>query len=176
MSWCHQSIIRGDRPKIRALRHADRLVNYAHYNGHVIVKQEKRNRTEFLRRFAKSFLLRLYDFSDPYTAMDLLLHSLANERPLVVQKLLRARTRADRVRNEFLQVKASIMRSGADEHECDRRLVVFVIQVETNTALYGIYLPQRYIVTCCTALSVRMVLRVSAKGGGVAAVPRAADS
>jgi hypothetical protein len=75
------------------------------------VKQEKRNRTEFLRRFAKSFLLRLYDFSDPYTAMDLLLHSLANERPLVVQKLLRARTRADRVRNEFLQVKASILRS-----------------------------------------------------------------
>lgn len=151
----------------------DYLVMHRLSNRLDVAAQEKRNRTEFLRRYAKSFLLKLYDFSDPYTAMDLLLHSLSNERAIVVRKLLRARERADRVRNEFLQVKASILRSGADEHECDRRLDVFVIQVDPALPSSRWYIPPNN--TLRVALPVRVVLRVSAQGGGVAAVPRAAD-
>lgn len=83
----------------------------------------KPNRMEFLRRRYKSVLFRLYDFSDPYTVMDLLLHSLANERSLVVDKLLRARVRADRVRNEILRVRANILSDKSiPEHVCERML------------------------------------------------------
>mmetsp|Transcript_25306 Transcript_25306/g.34790 ORF Transcript_25306/g.34790 Transcript_25306/m.34790 type:complete len:895 (+) Transcript_25306:33-2717(+) len=59
--------------------------------------------TDLFRKRYKSFLFYVYDFADPTTSMDLLLHSLANERSLVVHKLIRARERADRVRNELIR-------------------------------------------------------------------------
>lgn len=84
--------------------------------------QEKRRRTEFLRRRVKSWLFWLYDFADPYTTLHLLLHAFANERSLVIRKLVRARERADRVRNEILRVRASLVRAGLDESACERLL------------------------------------------------------
>ena len=108
MSWCHQSTIRSGHPKIRGLGYANDADLIRFFYAALLtpnplclclMPQEKGSRMEFLRRFAKSFLLRLYDFSDPYTATDLLLHSLANERALVVNKLLRARERYFKLRS-----------------------------------------------------------------------------